>query len=162
MRTARTNGRTRKANGSTMAETGPAIMILFMFLFFPLVNILAMSVAYGSCFTLNDVQCREAATLPKTQAENAGGIIKKQIVEQWKHTGLGAFVQSQGDPKTNLAYFAGAKDGNGSQDQYVEVTTTVTARPFVTVPFFFPVPGMSAPVTFTISNRRMVENPHFV
>jgi hypothetical protein len=137
-------------------------MILFMFLFFPLVNVLAMGVTYGSCFTLNDLQCREAATLPKVQAEAAGGLIKKQIVEQWKHSGMGAFVQCQGEPNTKLVYFAGSKDGNGSQDQYVEITTTVTARPFVSVPFFFPVPGMSAPVTFNISNRRMVENPHFV
>lgn len=153
---------TRKASGSTILETGPALLILFMFFFFPLVDVFGMGVAYASCFTLNDLQCREAATLPKAQAESAGGIIKSEIVKQWRHSGLGAFVVAAGDPQTELKYFAGSTDKNGTQDQYVEVITTVTARPFLTCPFFFPVPGMSAPVTFTISNRRMVENPHFV
>lgn len=152
----------RKAHGSTMMETAPALMILFMFLFFPLINVFALGVSYASTFTLNDLQCREAATLPKNEALDPNGIIKKQIVEHWLHSGLGAFVQCNGKPETKLAYFAGATDKDNTQDQYVEITTKVTANPFMRCPFFFPIPGMSAPMTFEISNRRMVENHHFV
>jgi len=152
----------RKARGSAMMETGPALMILFMFLFFPLLDVFALGVSYASCFTLNDVQLREAATLPQSQATDNNGIIKKAVVDQWLHTGLGAFVQCAGKPETKLSYYAGATDGNKTQDQYVEITTKVTANPFIRCPFFFPVPGMSAPMTFEVSNRRIVENHHFV
>lgn len=152
----------RKASGSTILETGPALLILFMFLFFPLVDCFAMGIAYASCYTLNDLQCREASTLPKTEAEKQNGLIKKELVDRWRHTGLGAFVQVVGTPQTKLTYYgAGIPDQTGTSDDYVEITTTITARPFMTCPFFFAVPGMSAPVTFTISNRRMLENHHF-
>jgi hypothetical protein len=156
----RTN--TRKAHGSTMLETGPALLVLFMFLFFPLINVFSLGVSYASCFTLNDLQLREAATMTKVQAEDANGVIKKGIVEKWMKSGLGAFTLASGKPETQLTYFDGAKDTNNTQDKYVEITTTVNARPFMYCPFFFSCPGLNAPVKFTVSNRRMVENPHFV
>lgn len=163
MRKAITNKRnTRKAVGSTMMETAPALMILFMFLFFPLVNVFALGVSYASTYTLNDLQLREAATLPQKEAIDPNGLIKKGIVEQWLHSGLGAFVQCNGKPETKMTYFAGATDSTETQDQYVEITTKVNANPFLRCPFFFSIPGMSAPMTFEISNRRMVENHHFV
>lgn len=157
-----TRNRARKASGSAIAETGPALLILFMALFFPLCNLLGMGVSYASCFTLNDVQCREASTLPKLQAEAAGGPIKKDVVERWKKSGFGAFVQVQGNVKTEVNYFKGVKDNNDTEDQIVEVTTTLTSKPFLMVPFPVQVPALNAPVSFTISNRRIVENHHFV
>jgi hypothetical protein len=163
MRKANTNKRNaRKAHGSTAMETGPALMILFMFLFFPLINVFALGVSYASTFTLNDLQCREAATLPQKDAVNPDGLIKKAIVDQWLHSGLGAFVQCNGKPETKMTYFAGQTDETKTQDQYVEITTKVSANPFIRCPFFFAIPGMSAPMTFEVSNRRMVENHHFV
>jgi hypothetical protein len=112
-----------------------------------------MGVQYASAYTLNDMQCREAATMPKTEAIDSNGIVKKGLVDKWMHTGLGAFVQCQKTPETNVNY--------GVQGE-VEITTKVTAKPFMMCPFFFAIPGMSAPVTFSISNRRMVENQKFV
>lgn len=152
---------TRKAKGGTMAETAPALLILFMFLLFPLVDVMTMGVDYVSCHTLNNLQLREAANLPKAQAQDAGGFVKKNIPDQWKHSGMGAFVNVVGTPATNVSYLDGETDTTGTQDKYVVVTTTMTAHPFLTLPFYFPVPGMSAPMTFTISTRRLLENPHF-
>jgi hypothetical protein len=152
----------RKARGSAMMETAPALMILLMFLFFPLINVFALGVSYASAFTLNDLQCREAATLPQKEAVDPNGLIKKGIVEQWQHTGLGAFVQCAAKPETKMSYFAGATDQTKTQDQYVEITTKLSSNPFIHCPFFFNIPGMNAPWTFEVSNRRMVENHHFV
>lgn len=153
MRHAMNRRNARKAHGSSMTETAPALLILFMFLFFPLVNCFAMGVQYASAYTLNDMQCREAATMDKNQATDSNGIVCKGLVDKWMHTGLGAFVQCQGTPETKVVY--------GNQGE-VEITTKVVAKPFMMCPFFFKIPGMSAPMTFSVSNRRMIENQKFV
>jgi hypothetical protein len=151
----------RNNKGSAIAETGPALLILFMFLFFPLIDVMTMGIDYVSTYTLNNVQLREAANLPKSQAASPAGPVKHNIPDQWKHSGMGAFVNVIGAPDTTVDYKAGESDITGTQDRYVIVTTKLTAHPFLTLPFPVPVPGMSAPMTFTIQTRRLLENPHF-
>lgn len=151
----------KRDKGSTILETGPALLVLFMFLFFPVLDVMALGMLYTACYSLNDIQLREAANLPSAEATAANGIIKKVIPEKWLHTGLGAFVRAKGNPQTEVTYVDGQKDTTGTTDKFVLVKTTVTAHPFLLLPFFFPVPGMSAPMTYSISTRRMLENPHF-
>jgi hypothetical protein len=151
----------RNNKGSAIAETGPALLILFMFLFFPLIDVMTMGIDYVSTYTLNSVQLREAANLPKSQAADPAGQVKHNIPQQWKHSGMGAFVNVIGTPDTTVDYKTGESDSTGTQDRYVVVTTKLTAQPFLTLPFPIPVPGMSAPMTFTIQTRRLLENPHF-
>lgn len=151
----------RAESGSAIVELAPALFILFLLLFFPLIDLMTMGVEYASCYTLNDLQLREAANLPKSQAQDPAGIVKDRIPSEWRHSGLGAFVNVIGNPNTSISYLDGETDATGTQDKYVVVTTSVTAHPFVTLPFVIPVPGLSAPMTFTISTRRMLENPHF-
>lgn len=145
----------RKRRGSTIAETGPALTILFLFLFFPMLDLISMPIFYASCATLNDVQLREAVNIAKSEAESAGGPVKKHIPEQWASLGMGQFVGLTKPVETQVSYTPGVGD-----DIYVIVTTTINCRPFLTMPFFFPIPGMTTPLDYTISTKRLLENPH--
>ncbi len=149
----------RNATGSVIAETGPAFFILFLLLVFPLLDLIAMPMTYCSCATLNDLQLREAANLPRSQTLDASGPVRKDIPAAWKTAGIGQFVGLTEDPKTDVSYKDGQSDTNGIQDKFVIVTTTVSTRPLLTMPFFLPVPGMTMPMTVTITTRRLLENP---
>lgn len=153
----RTVARTKQ--GSAIAETGPALCILFLFLFFPLLDLISIPMSYCSCATLNDLQLREAVNLPRSQALDSSGLVKKKIPDAWRTAGIGQFVSLTEDPKTDISYKDGQSDSNGVQDKYVIVTTTLVSRPFLTMPFFFGVPGMTMPMTCSITTRRLLENP---
>ncbi len=158
--TSSTRSSSRAQTGNTIAETGPALFILVIMLFFPLLDLCAMGMSYCSCYSLNDLQIREAANLPKSEADQAGGAVRKSIPEQWKSQGIGRFVGVVGDPQTKIEYIAGETDGNGITDRYVVVTTTLQTRPFLTIPFFVGMPGLSSPATYSITQRRLLENPN--
>ena len=151
----------RKQKGSAITETGPALLILFLFLFFPLIDVISIPVAYYSCMTLNDLQAREASCLPKSEATAAGGRVMKDIPDNWKTKGLGMFVKVNGQPNTVISYIDGQADVNNVTDKIVRVETTVSASPFLTIPFIPGIPGLSAPVSLTVRTQRILENPNF-
>jgi hypothetical protein len=152
--------RRRSSFGGTLAETGPAIFILLLMLFFPLLDLVAMGAACMSCVTLNDLQLREAALLPKTEAQAEGGAVKKRIVDDWKSKGIGVFVGLEQPVNTSVNYVTGTKDSKERQDMLVRVQTRVRIRPFLTIPFFPGIPGLGAPMDFQITTERLVENFH--
>lgn len=145
--------RKRGERGSAIAELGPALLILFLFLFFPLVDLMSLGVIYMSCATLNDLQLREAALLSKAEAQDPAGRVRKGIADVWQQSGLGQFVKVVDSPATTVSY------SQRQDDEVVVVTTNVTASPFLTIPLFPGVPGLGAPVSFTFANERLVENP---
>lgn len=155
---ARRMKRRRSTFGGTIAETGPAIFILLLMLFFPLLDLVAMSAAYFSCATLNDLQLREAALLPKKEAQDPNGTVCKKIPDDWKSKGIGNFVGLQQPVNTQVDYVVGTTDTQKRQDMEVRVTTRVRIRPFLTIPFFPGIPGLGAPMDFQIQTQRLVEN----
>ena len=145
----------RSTKGSSIAEFGPALLILFIFLFFPLLDLLTMPMHYMSCATLNDLQLREAVNVKKSEAESSSGAVKSQIPHDWQTLGVGQFVGVVTTPDTDVKYI----DGEG-EDKIVIVTTSITCRPFLTLPWFFPIPGLTVPSTYSITSRRILENQH--
>lgn len=149
----------RAQRGAMIAELGPALLILFFFLFFPLVDLLSLGMSYTSALALNELQVREAAFQPSSEAKKPGGQVRKTIPDQWTKSGLGRFVNLQQNPRTSVSYRLGESSGNGLRDKYVKVVTTILVNPFLNVPLLPGIPGISQSVEFTICSERIVENP---
>jgi hypothetical protein len=157
-------GRNAKG-GSGMAEFAPALMVLVICIFFPLVDFLAIGLSYGLVRVLNYNQCHEASLVPWGQATDSGGTVMQGIPNQWGG-GMGHFVKMSGDVNTVITYRNGehsTDSGNSNvQDKVVQVATTVTCNPFLPIPFpsgVLSVPGMNGPFTFTVFSERPMENP---
>jgi|GEM_PF-385380 len=148
------NGR-KNNKGSALSEFGPALFFLFIFAVFPVMDIIGLCFGYLSCVTMNDLQLREAAKVPKSQATCQSGAVQQAIPQKYMATVMGAFSGLTALPATQVDYKA------STSAIYVTVSTTVTVRPFLTIPFFVKVPGLGEPATFTISNSRILENPRF-
>jgi hypothetical protein len=128
--------------------------------FFPVLLLIAIGVTYGAGYTLNDLQLREAAVVPKYEAIAADGNVKKNIPQTWQSMGLGQYTSLVSFPETTVTYKKGMVDGMDRQDWKVVVTTRIIAKPFVSmaVPFLPNIPGLSAPMDFLYSGERMVES----
>lgn len=148
----RFNLRTR--TGSSIAEFGPALGILLFSIFFPLLDMIMLGFAYTQCLSLNSLQAQKAAEVGKAQAKDPAGVVVAALPNAWQATGMGAFIKLAQPPVTSVAY----ETAVGS-DQYVIVSTTFSVNPFLNIPIIPGVPALSAPATFTISTRRVVEDP---
>ncbi|CAN5237200.1 hypothetical protein BH11CYA1_BH11CYA1_42350 [soil metagenome] len=145
----------RRQRGSAIAEFGPALFFIFIFGLFPVIDIIALSFNYTSLMSLNDIQLREAVKLPKSIATNPKGPVVGSIPDKWMATVLGGAANLEERPATSVGYDA------SSGNMYVQVSTTVSLRPLLNIPFFYKVPGIGAPVSFTVSSSRLIENPMF-
>ncbi len=158
--------RARSAKGAAgMSEFAPALLVLVICIFLPLVDLLAVGLSYALVRVLNYNQCHEASLVSWNDATDAGGNVMKVIPDQWG-SGMGHFVKMTGTPNTVITYRNGESStdsGNSNvQDKVVQVTTTVSCSPFFPIPFpsgMLNVPGMNGPFTFTIFSERPMENP---
>lgn len=151
----RQSNQRRRARGSALSEFGPALFFLFIFAVFPVMDIIGLCFGYLSCATMNDLQLREAAKVPKSEATSQSGAVQQAIPQKYMTTVMGAFSGLTALPVTQVDYKA------STSAIYVTVSTTVTVRPFLTIPFFVKVPGLGEPASFTISNSRILENPRY-
>lgn len=149
MRKLKTN-RGRTTTGSGLAEFGPALGLLLIGFFFPMINFCALFTGYATCMMLNGAQCREAALLTKQQAQDKEGTIRKGIPQYWTRSGLGQFAAIVGSPKTDVTY-------NGTTPEVVHVKTTCSVLPWLIIPLPVDVPGMNAPTSFSIDGYAPVE-----
>lgn len=144
--------RERSKRGSLLVEFAPALFVMLFFFFFPLVNLIGLGLEYAACATLNDLQVREASLQPSNLVLNPGGNVQKEIPAQWLKS-LGTIVTME-TPRTSVQYIV-----NSNTDKTVAITTRVVARPFLAIPFFSAIPGLGAPVEFTLTSSRVIENP---
>lgn len=152
----------RGIRGSQMAEFAPALMIILICFFFPMVDMLSLAVSYGLCMVLNYNQVHEASLLPWNSATSAGGVVQKAIPDQWLN-GMGRFVKIVGYPQTNVTYrTVQTGGGKNPDDKIVIVSTTVVCNPFLSIPLpVLNVPGLNGPMTFTVVSERPMENPDY-
>ncbi|PWT95135.1 MAG: hypothetical protein C5B53_11895 [Candidatus Melainabacteria bacterium] len=146
----------RNRQGSVLSEAGPALFILFICAVFPVIDIIFIGLSYCACSTLNSLQLREVARLPSSQAM-AGA---QSVEQRWKSSGLGYLAVSNTDPTVSITYNNG-EDTTIGTDVYVNVATTFTVRPLLTIPFLPGVPGLGAPMQWTVRGQRLMENPHY-
>lgn len=143
----------RRSSGSAMTELAPALLFLLLAVFFPLLDLTAMGLTYSAGATLTDLQADKAALLPSSMAQKDDGPVKSGVVSAWKQTGIGTFAHLSEPPITQVTYPL----TNGVQ--YVVVSTSFLANPFLTIPFIPGVPGLSAPMGFRCSSKRVLEDP---
>ncbi|MBX9569198.1 MAG: hypothetical protein K2X77_09905 [Candidatus Obscuribacterales bacterium] len=151
----------RTNKGTVICEAGPALFILIIFMFFPMLDILGLGLASYSGYMLNTWQTREAALLNANEAQAVEGQIMKSLPEYWRTNGLGALANVQPGIQTEVVYEDGVADSVLKADKVVHVTTTIQYAPWFTVPFF-DVPGLGKPFPITFSNRGHVEDPDLV
>jgi hypothetical protein len=157
----------RNKFGDSIAEFGPALFIVLMFLFFPMLNLISMGVYYGLGMVLNYNQVHEAALLPAAEANSNTGPVKKSIPEQWQ-AGMGQFAKLNGKPETNITYRTGMSGPGGgagqneTTDKIVMVQTTIKCNPFLPIPLpIANIPGVNGPFTFTLASEALMENPDY-
>ena len=144
----------RRARGATLAEFAPALFIFFFFALFPAIDLAGVGFSYCNCISLVDLQLREAAKVPRSQAIDPTGGVQMAIPNSWRQT-IMAGAANVDPPVTQVEYNPGI--GN----IYVTVTTTFNIRPLLQVPFFPKIPGLGAPFVTTISKSRILENPAY-
>lgn len=156
--------RRRSNRGGSLLEVPGALLILLLFVFFPLLDLIAIGLKYGCCYTLNSIQVREASLVMASVAQDPNGPVKKGIPENWSTMGLGRFADLTSPAVTTVAYKDGSMGANGVQDKVVVVTTTCQLRPFLSVSnkFLPAIPGLNAPLEFTFVSERPMENPAYV
>lgn len=153
--------RTRKQDGTALVETPGALIILFIFILFPLLDMIALGLKYACCYSLHQLQVREAALLPASTAQANNGPVKSSLARQWKDSGLGSFVDLEQLPLTVISYENGNRAANGVTDKYVVLSNQFRLKPFLNVPTpnLPEVPGLTSALVYSFESKRPMENP---
>lgn len=139
----------RRKKGSAIAEFGPALFVFLILLFFPLMDILALTAVYCCGWYCNFLTTREAAV--RRQAD--GPTAANEITTAFYNTGLAKFVgvPSVTDINHTLTY------SSTDNPPTVRCTTTILGKPFLTLPQLPSVPnipGLTGDITFTMQSIR--------
>jgi hypothetical protein len=143
--------------GSQMAELGPALLVLFVIILVPMLDILYLGLAYAAGWYCNHLVVREVACRQPSQWIAAAGSATKA----WQSSGLALFIHA--NTPLNVANFQDASGNPAGSGQttppigFCVVSTTITIQPFLPIPFLTSVAGINAPVTFTYSAQRPQE-----
>jgi hypothetical protein len=147
---ARKNVRRRK--GSAITEFGPALFFLLVIIFFPMMDILAMACQYCMGWYANFATCRELTVRKQSEGVGTDNTVQQEVYAAIKCTGVPAFlgVASIADLSSTAVYPGAA----GGQQPMVVCTTIMSAKPFISVPWFMPVPGLNAPMVIQFQSTR--------
>ncbi len=154
----KTNRRNRC--GTAISEFGPALFILLLVIFFPVLDLISICFAYCIVMVLNYNQTHEASLLASEQANDRNGTIKRGIPDQWMKTGLGRFVKVSGFPATTVSYRNGLDNQDSTTEKNVVVSTTVDCDPFVFIPIpIAKIPGLNSAFSLNATSERPMEDP---
>lgn len=143
--------RTRRRSGTMMTETGPALFILFIVIFFPMLDLMGLACSYGMCWYLNYSISNEIARSRKAE----GPEIVSRSVTALTQSGFGQFLGI----KSGSVNIPAPVYNDTANPPTVVVTTSMAVKPFITVPWFRPVPGLNAPITYTVTSQLTRELP---
>ncbi|MBS1952615.1 MAG: hypothetical protein JST89_00370 [Cyanobacteria bacterium SZAS-4] len=151
----------RNSKGVSIAEFGPALIVLLIFFFFPLVDVLSVCLSFGLCTVLNTNQLHEASLEPWQDAADPNGIVMKKIPTAWAN-GMGRFVKQSGVPVTVLSYRDGSQNSEKQVEKVVRIETTVVCNPAIPLPIpIANIPGLNGPFTVRVSAEKAMENPDY-
>lgn len=140
----------RRPSGSALTETGPALFILFIAIFFPLIDLLAMGVAFAIVWYLNHLEVRELAVRNPTETTQVLTDVDRLFTSTGFGTYIGLTMGRISHPLPGQAVYAGTP-------RTVTCRTVCTVDPFVTVPFFAAIPGLNTACTFQVTSSRLQE-----
>ncbi len=173
--------------GAVTEEAVAALYVLFLFLFFPLMDLAAMGLrsfflwfaceqgamagAKGSIWTTTsaassgNMYTNNYYTSIQTQAINTANSVVKMFSGITVTSGPTLTVIAQPIPNTNAPTMNFTPSTSTFLDKslYVpilQVTMTGTIQPFISIPFIpISVPGLNAPLTMTVYSEQQIENP---
>jgi hypothetical protein len=160
--------RVRSARGS-IAEFAPALYFILIVAFFPMLDMIAVMLSYADCQYLHFTLVRQAGleqcltldttTNPVSLKPNYAFLTDTNgafpgLITSW-YNGIGHFTtRSLADIVVNANI--DVTQGTATL-KYVTINTNVTCNPLVTIPFPYQVPGINAPVTFSMSGNSVIE-----
>lgn len=143
----------RRAKGSTITETGPALLVLFILIFFPMLDLVQMGAAYAMSLSYHDYMIREIACRKPTDADRATAVTRVQ--SEFTSSNFFNYLKASlpgGASSVQATYLPDATNPTS-----VRVSTRVQVLPFIVIPFIPAVPGLSAPLEFNFSTERPQE-----
>jgi hypothetical protein len=128
----------RSRKGSAIAETGPALFMFMIIIFFPLLDVMGMAAQYACCWYHNHMMMEELSVRKNDQA----GAVHAEVEARFDHSGLSKFANV--DSINDTTSYVDAAAGNPAT---VTCTSTLNGRPYIALPFL----GFTK-TTFSISN----------
>ena len=153
--------------GSALTEMGPALFVLLILIFFPMLNLIQIGAAYALANTYHQHIIREIAFRRPEQKDTAIAAVNREI----DANGLYQFIRVTNKTVDQVEFLdrtgtpinaplppvddvsSAANDLRNSIAK-VRVTTTMTIAPYFTIPFFQSIPGISAPVPFRVQTDK--------
>ncbi len=167
--------------GSAIAEMGPALILLFIVILFPMLDLIGLALKYADCYYLFNALVREAGVgttvVEKTSVSGTPtGEIKcyditcstdnvppptgrgsmQLIISNWQKSGLGIFANVVPGSITQTAS-VNCTEGSPNA-RWVHVQMNVSCNPFLKLPLPGQIPGLTAPATFQFNGASVVEN----
>jgi hypothetical protein len=153
--------------GSAITELGPALFILLICILIPLLDLLYLGMGYCFGYFLHSTEIRELATNKPWPVD--GGVAATQALQRADNDfvtnscGLASFL---GISPSNLtttvmhpnfgasSYIAAPSSGGNIQPGTVSLTTTISIRPWLYLPFFSHVQGLGANAVFSFTDTK--------
>lgn len=152
------------ARGSAITETGPALFLLILIIFFPMLDFLSMGAGYIMATIFHDHMIRELAcsappgSTTDTAIQTQEAAIAKVKAEFKNSTFFNYLKMKDTDMQvSNIAYLGANGQPDNVNPLTVTCTTTLTVQPFISIPWWGPLPGLNAPFPFIITTQRMQE-----
>lgn len=154
--------RRRVGRGAVIAEFAPALILLIIVVFLPLLDLMPILAGYVGCWYLNSQQSDIAAQALRARGSTFTNQPEVQtqldsLAKNWQSTALGNLAKLQ-DATTTITGPVNSTVSGGYATSYVHVTTAVKCAPFLLLSFMGPVPGLGAPVNVAITSQRVVED----
>lgn len=149
----------RRCRGSAIAETGPAIFLLIVVIFFPMLDIVEMGAGYIMAGIYHDYMIREIAVSAPPGATPDPNIQTKdqaiaKINDQFQNSSFYKFLKI---PDGGLSVDTVTYKPDDKNPSTVQVQTTCKVQPFISIPWFGELPGLNAPYPFIIGSERPQE-----
>lgn len=143
--------RRRKQTGSAITEFGPSLWIFLILIFFPLMDVLAITLQYCCGWYMNFLLTRELAVRKSTEKTAVCGEVSQAFDRS--APGIKAFIGLVNDP-FGTAEVDYTPTTNGVPG-VVKCKTTIEGRPFLPVPIpFFKCPGLNDNFRIAIFSER--------
>jgi hypothetical protein len=120
--------RQRSRSGSAIAETGPALFMFLILIFFPMLDVMGMAAQYACAWYHNHLMLQELPV--RNKADGAGNPVFAEIHSKFDQTGIAKFVGV-----TNVTDVVTYQDAAGGLPAMVRCTTTLEGKPFISLPF---------------------------
>ncbi len=159
--------KSKRRAGSAIAELPPALIMIFFILFFPMIDLMYMALAFGVGWYLNTIELREVACrtpaslgLPFPPDGTYHIIPPGNLPPSDNWQGLMGVSETR-PPSPEVAQFP----AGGASVVTSKVRTTVSIKPlFLTsflgsTPIVGHIPGLGAPIVFTYNGTIQQEEP---